>query len=422
MSVLEMPPQGALGAALATRQAAAHLASFDVTALSGSEAVELLSVVGPLLAQLESVSVAATHVVRESGVWGLNGSRSAKAYLERTTGASAGKIAGDLKLSERLASVLPRTADALRAGTISGEHARVMSRVACSSPARIEALAHPDKGESFLLSHAGLAVDQFKIFVATWGHRVDPDADDAKRLAAADDFHLDLAETMDGVHVRGFLTPEAGEALQIALTAVIGIPSKVDGRTSSRRRHDALATLCQLALDGPGLGTSGGVRPQIVARVNWETLIAMPGATGLDPAVLQESGTPIPRRVLERIACDSEVTRIVFGPQSQVLDVGRSQRTFTGARRRALDARDGGCRAPGCDAPPRISEGHHSTLWSRGGRTCPEEGCLLCWAHHDWVHERDITLTWQPDGGLRFDGPDGRCYGTTYPRQLRFPT
>ncbi len=30
---------------------------------------------------------------------------------------------------------------------------------------------------------------------------------------------------MDGVHVRGFLTPEAGEALQTALTAVIGIPS-----------------------------------------------------------------------------------------------------------------------------------------------------------------------------------------------------
>ena len=247
---------------------------------------------------------------------------------------------------------------------------------------------------------------------------MDPDADDAKRLAAADDFHFDLAETMDGVHVRGFMTPEAGEALQVALTAVIGIPSKVDGRTSSRRRHDALATLCQLALDGPGLGTSGGVRPQLVVHVDWETLDAMPGATGLDPAFLQESGTPIPRRVLDRIACDSEVTRIVFGPKSQVLDVGRSQRTFTGPRRRALDARDGGCRAPGCHAPPRICEGHHTTLWSRGGRTCPKEGCLLCWAHHDWVHERDITLTWLPDGGLRFEGPDGRHYGTTYPRQL----
>ena len=98
MSVLQLPPRGALGAAVATQRAVADLASCDVSALSGTEAVELLSLVGPLLAQLESVSVAAVHVVRESGVWGLDGSRSAKAYLERTTGASAGKIAGDLKL------------------------------------------------------------------------------------------------------------------------------------------------------------------------------------------------------------------------------------------------------------------------------------------------------------------------------------
>ena len=375
-----------------------------------------------MLAQLESVSVAAAQVVRESGVWGLDGSRSAKAYLERTTGASGAKIAGDLKLSERLASVLPLTAEALRAGAISGEHARVMSRVACSSPARVATLADPTKGEGFLLAHAGLAVDQFKTFVAAWGYRVDPDADDAKRRAAADDFHFDLAETMDGVHVRGFLTPEVGEALQTALTAVIGIPSSDDGRTSSRRRHDALATLCQLGLDGPGLGTSGGVRPQLVVHVDWQTLTGLPGAAGLDPAVLQESGSPIPRRVLDRIACDSEVTRVVFGPQSQVLDVGRSQRTFTGPRRRALDARDGGCRAPGCHAPPRLCEGHHLIPWSRGGTTCPDNGLLLCWAHHDWLHERDIEITAPADGGLRFDGPDGRHYGTTYPRQLTLPT
>ena len=125
--------------------------------------------------------------------------------------------------------------------------------------------------------------------------------------------------------------------------------------------------------------------------------------------------------MLDRVACDSEVTRVVFGPQSQVLDVGRSQRTFTGPRRRALDARDGGCRAPGCHAPPRVCEGHHTTPWSRGGPTRPDNGLLLCWAHHEWVHERDITITVSPDGGLRFHGPDDRHHGTTYPHQLTLP-
>ena len=44
-----------------------------------------------------------------------------------------------------------------------------------------------------------------------------------------------------------------------------------------------------------------------------------------------ETGHPIPRTVLDRIACDSEVTRIVFGPDSEVLDVGRTHRVVTPA-------------------------------------------------------------------------------------------
>lgn len=419
--MLELPPRGALGAAMAVRRAVAELACYDLSALSGSEAVELLDQLGPAAAQLDSAAVTATHVVRESGVWALAGSRGPKAYLERTTRSSTAKIAGDLTLAKRLAEVLPLTAQALAAGEISGEHARVMSRLGCSSPARIAMLADPTKGEAFLLNHSGLAVDAFKSFVAAWGHRVDPDADDAKRLAAAEDYHFDLADTIDGTHLRGFLTPEVGEAVRTALTAFIGIPATGDGRGPARRRHDALATLCQLALDGPGLGTSGGVRPQLVVHVDWRTLTGLPGVAGLDPAVLQESGVPLPRRVLDRIACDSQVVRVVFGPHSQVLDVGRSQRTFTGPRRRALDARDKGCRAPGCNAPPRLCEGHHSIPWSRGGTTRPDDGLLLCWAHHDWVHERDVRIIALPDGGLRFEGPDDRCYGTTYPRLLTLP-
>ncbi len=98
--------------------------------------------------------------------------------------------------------------------------------------------------------------------------------------------------------------------------------------------------------------------------------------------------------------------------------MGRSQRTFTGPRRRALDARDGGCRAPGCNAPPRLCEGHHRIPWSRGGVTSVDNGYLLCWAHHEWVHAAGIHVELLADGGLRFTGNDDRWYGTTYPRQL----
>ncbi len=65
-----------------------------------------------------------------------------------------------------------------------------------------------------------------------------------------------------------------------------------------------------------------------------------------------------------------------------------------------------------------------ATTWSlgpSGGTTRPDNGLLLCWAHHDWVHERDIRIIALPDGGLRFEGADGRCHGTTYPRLLTLP-
>ncbi|WP_034610819.1 DUF222 domain-containing protein [Cellulomonas sp. URHD0024] len=111
-------------------------------------------------------------------------------------------------------------------------------------------------------------------------------------------------------------------------------------------------------------------------------------------AVAELVGTgPIPDTVLARLACDSTVTRIVFGPESQVLNVGRAERTYTGHKRRAIIARDLHCQAPDCAAPPALSEIHHTEHWARdNGSTDVATGCLLCWAHHTWVHDHRITV------------------------------
>lgn len=101
---------------------------------------------------------------------------------------------------------------------------------------------------------------------------------------------------------------------------------------------------------------------------------------------------PIPGSVLARLACDSEVTRVVFGPSSQVIDASRAERTFSGPRRRAIVARDQTCRYPGCTAPPALGELHHVDHWAAGGRTDINAGILLCWYHHDLVHRRGISI------------------------------
>jgi hypothetical protein len=53
-----------------------------------------------------------------------------------------------------------------------------------------------------------------------------------------------------------------------------------------------------------------------------------------------------------------------------VLDLGMSRRLFTGAVRRVLVLRDGGCAFPSCDRPARWAECHHVLPWSSGGQTC----------------------------------------------------
>ncbi|ROS31785.1 HNH endonuclease signature motif containing protein [Cellulomonas sp. PhB150] len=116
-----------------------------------------------------------------------------------------------------------------------------------------------------------------------------------------------------------------------------------------------------------------------------------------------QGGGPIPQSVLARLACDSEITRVVFGPQSQVINVGRAERTFSGPRRRAIIARDATCRYPDCNAPPSLGELHHVDHWVRDfGDTDVNRGILLCWYHHALVHRLGIEIGRSPTGRWTF--------------------
>jgi len=66
--------------------------------------------------------------------------------------------------------------------------------------------------------------------------------------------------------------------------------------------------------------------------------------------------------------------------------------------RRALRARDRGCRFPGCEHR-RFVDAHHVRHWARGGETTLTNLVLLCRRHHRAVHE----------GGYRVDA-DGRFF------------
>jgi hypothetical protein len=106
------------------------------------------------------------------------------------------------------------------------------------------------------------------------------------------------------------------------------------------------------------------------------------------------------RKTVQRLACDSSITRVILGSDSVVIDVGRAKRVVSGPTRRALNARDGHCQWPQCDRPPSWSAAHHFVHWGRDGRTDLSNMILLCHRHHWRAHEGGWQLVRTDDGRL----------------------
>ena len=395
--------------------AAAEYLAEDRSLLSGSDAAQAVVALTQVLNRLEGARVELAGRVQESGVWGLDGSRSAAAWLARQTRSSRAASVRDLRLARALSEVLPLTAAAVLAGDIPVGHAQVMARTCTRTDAMRLLLGCPDRGESLILAQAHLGDEDFRRFCAAWAYRADPDAADAAYREGRDGHWLQTAVTDAGVAVRGFLSPTCGEALAIALKALIGVPAKTDNRSHQERLHDALHALAAGTLAGGTLAKTNGVRPQVVIQVPAATVLAAPGTPGVPPAWLQESRCPIPTFELDRLACDSEVLAAIMSAEGEVLRFGRAKRLFEGPLRRAMETRDGGCRYPGCSAPASQCEGHHLERWVDGGLTDLDEGCLLCWFHHIHVHAQAIRIERVGGGGLSFYDQHGQLIGTTYP-------
>ncbi|MDY7101616.1 MAG: HNH endonuclease signature motif containing protein, partial [Actinomycetota bacterium] len=99
---------------------------------------------------------------------------------------------------------------------------------------------------------------------------------------------------------------------------------------------------------------------------------------------------------------------------------GRSERTAPPNQWKAVATRDGGCRFPGCDRPPRWCHAHHLQHWTDGGRTDLDNLALLCGHHHRLIHDGGWQAKLLPDLTLEVTAPDGRVR-TSRPAGLEPP-
>ena len=197
---------------------------------------------------------------------------------------------------------------------------------------------------------------------------------------------LSLSKTWDGMRrVDGWLTDTAGEALETALDALMPPPSEDDPRTASQRRHDALEDLTRNYLDHADTPQVGGEKPHIMVLADLPALAGIAGGTH----ETLNGGNILDIETLRMLACDSSISRIVLGPDSEILDIGRKTRVWTTAQRRAIVARDRHCQAPGCERPPQWCDIHHLDHWADGGTTTIDLGVLYCRFHHTLEHLKE---------------------------------
>ena len=99
--------------------------------------------------------------------------------------------------------------------------------------------------------------------------------------------------------------------------------------------------------------------------------------------------------------------------EGQPLSIGRKSRSIPPWMRRALRARDGGCRFPG-GTRSRFVDGHHIRHWADGGETGLDNLVQLCRHHHRLVHEGGFSCERLPDGRLVFKDPAGEVLAGFY--------
>ena len=192
-------------------------------------------------------------------------------------------------------------------------------------------------------------------------------------------------------------------------------------RSWDQLRADALDLLTSGTADDKGPG-GGRPKAEVIVVADIGTL------TGDDPAGRCEiPGTgPVPHAVLQRIACDAQLTGLLFS-DGKPLHHGSTVRTATTKQWRALIARDRGC--VGCGAEPSQCQAHHIIPYARLRRTDIENLVLVCWRCHHNIHDhrwqvvhRQGKPALEPPNPLAPPGPaDGRHPHDQDPRDPRRP-
>jgi hypothetical protein len=340
--------------------------------------------------------------------WAEWGVKSCAHWLSWKCGIGLGTAREQLRAAHALER-LPRIASAMAQGRLSFSKVRAMTRVADES------------NEEYFLNIA-LCGTATHVETLARGYRRALETQELTREAVQQrNQSFNTWTEWDGsLLIRARVPAEIGALFLKALHAAedslppeenVSAETSLDERLTPRKRTSvALGMLAECFLASGPQELIGSDRNQIVVHVDSETLEhSHAGRCEI------EHGPSVAAETARRIACDASFVAIIENGKGEPLSVGRKTRTIPPAIRRALNARDKGCRFPGCSFK-RYVDGHHIHHWARGGETKLSNLVTLCRFHHRLVHEGQVVIQTLDDGGFRFVRANGSAFEHALPQ------
>jgi hypothetical protein len=392
--------------------------------------------------EAEARLAAGAAIVSARGSFRDGGHRSMRSYLKATLNCS-GTVANRIRRRAALVNEHPEIGEALLAGHVGVEQ---VDRLA-------SAHAHPRAGGRFaefaslLLGHAEhLEFNEFTTVVDSFVNQADPDGafDDQRfhsehRTATVRDDHGCIE-----VHATGGDALAAAEMARIFELAVeVEVERDFEARraefgddalshplprSGEQRRFDALHQIFTAWATVP----ADGVTPEPLVNIVFDHisagealfdhgLVESPNVFGLTDGGFAaaeadlakrrcqtSTGTAVHPDVALRALISGRVRRVVTGSAGVVVDMGRTQRLFTGKSREAAQLMVTACSHRGCDIPATLCDVDHRAEWVRdGGPTDQANASPMCGAHDRWKHANRIRTRRAINGRVYLIGPDG---------------
>jgi hypothetical protein len=358
------------------------LMALDPAALDQDELARYVVAVHRLKARMDAVATRATGAFERHG--NPQGAVGAASWVAWKCRIKRSEARAELSRARALRR-MPDVDAAYESGAITSEHVRLLAAAHGSAPEVFE------KVEGQLVEAAETQrFDRFRREVAYFRQLADPDGTSERAQDALERRNLHASRSFeDTVIVNGVLDPIGGTVYLNELRRLeqelfesdwrearerlgSGATATDLRRTPEQRRADAMVEMARRSAAMPAGARQA--RPLFTVHVGYETFHGM-------LTQLADGTVVCPEQLVPWLA-DTDVERVVFDGPSRVVDVGAKQRCFTGATRRAVEARDLFCTHESCDVPYERCDVDHIERYEHEGPTVQANGRVRC-PHHN---------------------------------------